>query len=56
MKISSEKRYHILDNRAATYEKLVDWKAALRDAKAMIKEDKMVAKVRPCDNVENSQV
>lgn len=44
MKISSEKRYHILDNRAATYEKLVDWKAALRDAKAMIKEDKMVAK------------
>ncbi|KAI9756860.1 MAG: hypothetical protein M1815_002647 [Lichina confinis] len=44
MKISSEKKYDVLDNRAATYEKLVDWKAALRDAKAMIKEDKTVAK------------
>ena len=56
MKISSEKKYDVLDNRAATYEKLVDWKAALRDAKAMIKEDKTVAKVRPCGSAENSQI
>lgn len=45
LKVDDKQRYAILDNRAATYEKLGDFPAALRDAKAMIQQERTTAKV-----------